>query len=84
MAWILAAVALALTAWFTSQLSSLQRLRHIPGPPLAAWTNLWMVYSQLTGRIHLTLHDLVQKHGTQHPMSQVNPFLRPPLADRQP
>lgn len=63
MTWLLAAAALlvvALASWHW-QLS--QKLAHIPGPRIAAWTNFWLVYAQLTGKIHIILHDLVTERG---------------------
>ncbi|OAA70411.1 benzoate 4-monooxygenase cytochrome P450 [Cordyceps fumosorosea ARSEF 2679] len=63
MAWLAASLAALALAYITSQLYSYQRLRHIKGPALASWTNFWLVYAQLTGRIHTILHELVSKHG---------------------
>lgn len=39
------------------------RLRHIPGPSWAAWTDIWLIRNQLSGRLNFTLQDLNNKHG---------------------
>ncbi|XWW98918.1 hypothetical protein V2A60_006922 [Cordyceps javanica] len=70
MSWFAASLAALALAYITSQLYAFQRLRHIHGPVLAAWTNLWLVYAQLTGRIHIILHELVSKHG---PVARIAP-----------
>ncbi|WYZ43292.1 hypothetical protein EsH8_VI_000991 [Colletotrichum jinshuiense] len=40
------------------------RLRHIPGPSWAAWTDIWLIRNQLSGRLNFTLQDLNNKHGS--------------------
>ncbi|UNI16466.1 hypothetical protein JDV02_002898 [Purpureocillium takamizusanense] len=70
MSWLLVAFS-ALGALFVAQsVSSFLRLRHISGPRWAAWTNLWMVVNQLSGRMHLVLHDLIKTHG---PIARIAP-----------
>ncbi|EGX91543.1 benzoate 4-monooxygenase cytochrome P450 [Cordyceps militaris CM01] len=70
MAWLAASLAALALAFLTSQLYAFRRLQHIPGPALASWTSLWLVYAQLTGRIHLILHRLVSQHG---PVARIAP-----------
>lgn len=45
-------------------LGSFQRLQHIPGPRLAAWTELWLFQAALGGNFHLTAASLLRKHGS--------------------
>ncbi|KAJ4159155.1 uncharacterized protein LMH87_008067 [Akanthomyces muscarius] len=70
MAWLVASLAALALAYISYQLYAFQRLRHIHGPTLASWTNLWLVYAQLTGRIHIILDELVLKHG---PVARIAP-----------
>ncbi|KAL0934654.1 benzoate 4-monooxygenase cytochrome p450 [Colletotrichum truncatum] len=39
------------------------RLRHVPGPFWAHWTDLWLIKAQLSGKLAFTLQDLHNKHG---------------------
>ena len=39
------------------------RLRHFPGPPMAAITKFWHVYKNLNSKNHLLLEELYQKYG---------------------
>jgi hypothetical protein len=39
------------------------RLKHIPGPAAAGWTDLWMIRAQGSGRMHLILQDAINKYG---------------------
>ncbi|KAK3368375.1 pisatin demethylase [Podospora didyma] len=39
-------------------------LRHIPGPPVAAFTKLWLVIKARTGRTHLDYFEACQKYGS--------------------
>lgn len=63
MSWLLVAVISLTVAVTVHQFWKALQLQHIPGPRLASFTNLWLVYSQLTGRIHLILHHLIEQHG---------------------
>ena len=40
------------------------RMRHIPGPFWAGWTDLWLIYTQLSGRMCFILADANKKYGT--------------------
>lgn len=39
------------------------RLRHIPGPPLAGWTSLWLTRGYLNSDILHRIQDLTAKYG---------------------
>ncbi|KAK5082769.1 hypothetical protein LTR05_006649 [Lithohypha guttulata] len=60
-----AAVLVLLTIVFriVSYVSSYRRLSHIPGPPLAAWTNLWWVRAATSRKGHLYLYEALEKYG---------------------
>ncbi|OLN87613.1 Pisatin demethylase 25 [Colletotrichum chlorophyti] len=49
--------------FFTCQLRDYARLRHIPGPTWACWTNFWLIRNQLGGRLNFTLQDLNKHYG---------------------
>lgn len=49
---------------------SWQRLRSIPGPPLASVTSLWMVKKCLTGAFHQHLHHVAELYGTAERICQ--------------
>ncbi|KAM3455906.1 hypothetical protein MY3296_002025 [Beauveria thailandica] len=70
MALLVASLAALALAYITYQLYTFQRLRHISGPALASWTSFWLVYAQLTGRMHIILHELVSQHG---PVARIAP-----------
>ncbi|KAH6855941.1 cytochrome P450 11B2 [Chaetomium sp. MPI-CAGE-AT-0009] len=46
------------------------RLRHIPGPPAAGWTKLFLVRHQFSGKLLQHLRDVAQKHG---PIARIAP-----------
>jgi len=39
------------------------RLRHIKGPPLAGFTNLWMVRTIMEGNSHWVLSQAAERYG---------------------
>jgi hypothetical protein len=39
------------------------RLRHFPGPPLAAWSKLWLLRKTSGGRFHLDTAEACEKYG---------------------
>jgi hypothetical protein len=39
------------------------RLRHIPGPFWTGWTDIWMLYAQLSGRMCFLLAEANDKYG---------------------
>lgn len=46
------------------------RTRHIPGPFWAGWTDLWMIRSQLSGRMCFILAEANEKYG---PIAKIAP-----------
>ncbi|KAK1974650.1 cytochrome P450 [Colletotrichum cereale] len=40
------------------------RLRHIPGPPLAGLSPLWLLRAACSGNMHLKLYEASQKYGS--------------------
>lgn len=42
---------------------SYRRLKHVPGPKLAAWSNLWWIRAATGGEAHLRLYDVCAKYG---------------------
>ncbi|KAF4485804.1 Cytochrome P450 monooxygenase lolP1 [Colletotrichum fructicola Nara gc5] len=40
------------------------RLRHIPGPPLAGFSPLWLLRAACSGNMHLKLYEASQKYGS--------------------
>ncbi len=63
--YLLVAAGLTL-ALFTmaNAIRSYYRLSHIPGPPLAAFSRLWLLSGLLGTRNHLNLHEANQKYGS--------------------
>jgi hypothetical protein len=41
------------------------RLRHIPGPPIAGFTEFWLLRKTLGGRCHIHLLEACKKYGTK-------------------
>ncbi len=55
---------LALLVWLlVGRIRLFLRLRHVPGPFLAGWTDLWIIWAQLSGRMNFILADAVARHG---------------------
>ncbi|KAK5655564.1 hypothetical protein OQA88_5495 [Cercophora sp. LCS_1] len=46
------------------------RLGHIPGPFWARFSDLWIIRTQLSGRMNLILHDVIAKYG---PVAVIGP-----------
>ncbi|CAK7568169.1 MAG: hypothetical protein SEPTF4163_006152 [Sporothrix epigloea] len=57
------AVIAAIAYSIFSRIASYRRLAHIPGPKWAAWTDLWLVRSQLSGRLTFKLRDVNKRYG---------------------
>lgn len=55
---------LTIALWFIQSLRSYLRLRQFPGPPVAAWSKLWMMRSTLHGRMHLDVAEACKQYGT--------------------
>jgi hypothetical protein len=56
---------------------SFRKLQHIPGPRLAAWTELWLLSATLKGNFHLTAGSLLRKYGH----TQLSPVAQDLTAD---
>ncbi|KAI0860189.1 cytochrome P450 [Xylaria cubensis] len=61
---LLYSVGLCLLAAIAREFISWQRLRHIPGPPLASITSLWMVKKSLSGTFHSHLRHVAEEYGS--------------------
>ncbi|OJJ60268.1 hypothetical protein ASPSYDRAFT_57695 [Aspergillus sydowii CBS 593.65] len=59
-AWV---ATLPIALWFIQSLRSYLRLRQFPGPPVAAWSKLWMMRSTLHGRMHLDVAEACKQYG---------------------
>jgi hypothetical protein len=54
---------LLLAGYLLHSYLSYRRLSHIPGPWLAAWSNLWLVGVVLRKQSHLEYYELAEKYG---------------------
>jgi hypothetical protein len=54
---------LILAGYLVHSYLSYRRLSHIPGPWLAAWSNLWLVSVVLRKQSHLEYYELAEKYG---------------------
>ncbi|RYC63368.1 hypothetical protein CHU98_g2874 [Xylaria longipes] len=61
---LLYSVGLCLLAAIARGFGSWQRLRHIPGPPLASISSIWMVKKSLTGKFHQHLRYVAEEYGS--------------------
>ncbi len=62
--WLSLSVFIAIAFVATTQFLRLNHaLNSIPGPSVAAWTPLWMVYRSRKGDMHRTMIDLHSKYG---------------------
>lgn len=53
--------------WYVvSTVVAYRRLRHIPGPPLAAVTSLWWITAAVSEKGHLALADVCTRYGMGH------------------
>lgn len=50
-----------------NQVRSWYRLRHIPGPRIAAWSTWWQLREALSGQYHERLKQASDAYGTSHP-----------------
>lgn len=58
------ALALLISAYIVfSYTTSYRRLSHIPGPRLAAWSNLWWIRAASSKRGHLRLNEVCEQYG---------------------
>ncbi|KAK5659310.1 hypothetical protein OQA88_1403 [Cercophora sp. LCS_1] len=60
---VLTSAVLLFTYFIISRIRLARRLSHIPGPPLAPWTALWLVNRQIQGRITRDLATVTKQYG---------------------
>ncbi len=77
MAWSYTASALVVLAALLAAKSVRDyfRLRHIRGPWLAGWSNLWMLWALSSGRMNLILADVNKKYGAYRQQKASSPCL---------
>jgi cytochrome P450 len=63
-------IALYYTLSIIRRITAYHRLAHIPGPDIAGWTRLWMVYVNSSGRNHTVLYDATVQYG---PLVRIGP-----------
>lgn len=65
MAWSYVGLALlaAVLFYVVRSIQGYRRLAHISGPFLAGWTDLWLVWGQLSGQLNFTLLDVSKQYG---------------------
>lgn len=57
------AITLWLTWYVVTTAASYRRLRHIPGPKLAAISSWWWINAAVSGEGHLALADVCTQYG---------------------
>ena len=67
---ILFAALVILLTWFLQDLVLPSPLRSIPGPPLARFTNIWILFKTAQGQSHTLYQDLHHQYG---PIVRVGP-----------
>lgn len=67
---IISAACLAITYQLASRLTAVRRLSHVPGPPSAPWSLLWLTRRQLGGRLARDLARLSKQYG---PIFRIGP-----------
>jgi len=61
----LAAVGIVAVVWFlVSTVVSYRKLRHIPGPRLAQFSQLWLFNVSFKGDLYLAMEEVLRKYGT--------------------
>jgi len=70
---LLAVVSLYLAYLGITTLRQYFRLRHIPGPRIAGFSKFWLARSLLGGRMHLDLHEAIEKYGKDVPFTRIGP-----------
>lgn len=67
----IAAVGIVLVLWYiVSTITSYRRLSHIPGPPLAHFSSLWMIRTSSSGRLSQIFEETGRKYG---PLVRIGP-----------
>lgn len=65
-AWITLACLLGAYVTFR-RLRAWRRLAHIPGPQIAGFTNLWLIFKTWRGSLFEDLGEVCKRHGTPSP-----------------
>ena len=60
---ILYVLGLLLLAHVIQRVRGWYRLRHVPGPPLAGWTSLWLTKGFINGAFFQNVPALAEKYG---------------------
>jgi hypothetical protein len=60
---ILYLLSLLLLAHVIQRVRGWYRLRHVPGPPLAGWTSLWLTKGFINGAFFQNVPALAEKYG---------------------
>jgi hypothetical protein len=61
--WLLISI---LLGWYiVSSVRAYWRLRHIKGPWIAGWSNIWLVNAAMSKKYHLRLAEVSEKYGTK-------------------
>ncbi|KAF6800164.1 benzoate 4-monooxygenase cytochrome P450 [Colletotrichum musicola] len=63
---VVAFICVLLLYLIVSKVRSHARLKHIPGPAIAGWTDGWLMRHTLGGSLPFTLKDAHKKHGTPY------------------
>lgn len=50
-------------AFIASRLRKYRSLRHFSGPTLAAWSRLWLLWANGSGKMHLHFSKVNDEHG---------------------
>jgi hypothetical protein len=53
-----------------STLISYPKLRHVPGPALAAFSELWLFNATSKGNVYLSAEDVLRKYGRRSSNTQ--------------
>ncbi|KAK4119039.1 hypothetical protein N657DRAFT_319964 [Parathielavia appendiculata] len=64
-----AAIGILLLWTLFTRVRNWYRLRHIPGPPAAAWSKLWLAQRQYGGKLLTHLRETSKKYGTDNGLS---------------
>ncbi|KAK3376132.1 cytochrome P450 family protein [Lasiosphaeria ovina] len=65
------AAAAAFVSWvIVSRVRTWYRLCHIPGPPIAAWSILWIFRHQISGRMCIRMKAICEQYG---PVTRIGP-----------
>lgn len=67
---LLLILSVSLVRYLASAVRSYRRLRHIPGPPWAGLSKLWVVLRVTGGRAHTDFLDVCDKYG---PVARIGP-----------